>query len=93
MLAIQLGIVKYHCLYTQGAVAFQTPGVFVDSPGRKIVKRLLTEESSINYIPNNNMKVCLKRIQGFVLQKRFVNLSEILYEARKFDNRKWGIFG
>ena len=24
MLAIQSGIAKYHCLYTQGAVAFQT---------------------------------------------------------------------
>ena len=28
MLAIQSDIAKYHCLYTQGAVAFQMPGVF-----------------------------------------------------------------
>ena len=28
MLEIQSGIGKYRCLYTQGAVAFQTPGVF-----------------------------------------------------------------
>ena len=31
MLAIQSGIAKYYCLCTEGAVAFQTPGVF-DSP-------------------------------------------------------------
>ena len=33
MLAIQSGIANYHCLYTQGAEAFQTSGVFFDSPG------------------------------------------------------------
>ena len=33
MLAIQSGIAKYHCLYAQGAVASQTPGVFFYSPG------------------------------------------------------------
>ena len=33
MLAIQSNIAKYHCLYIQGAVAFQTPGIFFDSPG------------------------------------------------------------
>ena len=33
MLAIQSDIAKYRCLYSQGAVAFQTPGVFSDSPG------------------------------------------------------------
>ena len=32
MLAIQSGIAKYHCMYTQGAVASQTSGVFFDSP-------------------------------------------------------------
>ena len=35
MLAIQSGIAKCHCLYTQGAVAFETPGFF-DSPGKKL---------------------------------------------------------
>ena len=25
---MQSGTAKYHCLYTQGAVAFQTPNVF-----------------------------------------------------------------
>ena len=29
MLAIQLGIANYRFLYTQGEVAFQTPGVFL----------------------------------------------------------------
>ena len=33
MLAIQSGIAKCHCLYTQGTVAFETPGVFFYSPG------------------------------------------------------------
>ena len=33
MLAIQSGIAKYHWLYSQGAVAFQMPGVFSDSTG------------------------------------------------------------
>ena len=33
MLAIQSGIAKYHCLYAQGEVASQTPGVFFNSPG------------------------------------------------------------
>ena len=28
MLAIQSGVAKYHCLYTQGALTFQTPGMF-----------------------------------------------------------------
>ena len=28
MLAIESSIAKYHCLYTQGAVALQTPDVF-----------------------------------------------------------------
>ena len=28
MLAMQSDITKYHCVYTQGAVAFQTPGDF-----------------------------------------------------------------
>ena len=28
MFAIQSNIAKYHCLYIQEAVAFQTPGVF-----------------------------------------------------------------
>ena len=32
MLAILSDIAKYRCLYTKGAVAFQTPGVF-DLPG------------------------------------------------------------
>ena len=32
MLAIQSGIAKYHCLYTQGAEASQTSGVFFDAP-------------------------------------------------------------
>ena len=32
MLAIQSGIVKYHCLYTLGALAFKTPGVFLNQP-------------------------------------------------------------
>ena len=41
MLAIQSGIAKYHCLYTQGAVAFQTPGVFSDSPGSVRLNMLL----------------------------------------------------
>ena len=36
MLAIQSGIAEYHGLYTQGAVASQTPGVFFDSPGSMI---------------------------------------------------------
>ena len=36
MLAIQSGVAEYHCLYTQGAVASQTPGVFFDSPGREL---------------------------------------------------------
>ena len=39
MLAIQSDIAKYRCLCGQGAVAFQTPGVFSDSPG--IVKPFL----------------------------------------------------
>ena len=33
MLATQSGIANYHCLFTRGAVAFQTPGVVVYSPG------------------------------------------------------------
>ena len=33
MSAIQSGIAKYPCLYTQGAVASQMPDVFFDSPG------------------------------------------------------------
>ena len=32
MLAIQSGIAKYYCLYTQGAVASQTSGVFLTHP-------------------------------------------------------------
>ena len=32
MLAIQSGIAQYHCLYIQGAVPFQTPGVFLTHP-------------------------------------------------------------
>ena len=32
MLAIQSNIAKYHCLYMQGAVAFQTPSVFLTHP-------------------------------------------------------------
>ena len=32
MLAIQSGIAKHHCLYTQGAVAFQTSGGFLTHP-------------------------------------------------------------
>ena len=32
MLAIQSGIANYHCLYTQGALAFQTPGAFLTHP-------------------------------------------------------------
>ena len=28
MVAIQSGVAKYHCLHTQGALAFQTLGVF-----------------------------------------------------------------
>ena len=32
MLAIQSGIVKYHCLYAKGAVASQTLGVFLTHP-------------------------------------------------------------
>ena len=34
MLAIQSNIARNHCLYTQGAVTFQTPGAFFDKPGR-----------------------------------------------------------
>ena len=38
MLAIQSGIVKYHCLYTEGAVAFQTLGVFFYSPDLRLLQ-------------------------------------------------------
>ena len=46
MLAIQSGIAKYHCVYTRGAVAFQTQGFFSTHPigqsEKKIPKISLT---------------------------------------------------
>ena len=38
MLAIQSDIAKDRCLYSLGAVAFQTPGFFFYSPGRENAK-------------------------------------------------------
>ena len=35
-----ISIAKYHCLYTQGAVAFQTPRVYFDSSGRTFLLRV-----------------------------------------------------
>ena len=37
MLAIQCGIAKYHCIYTQGLVASQTSGVVSTHPVEKLV--------------------------------------------------------
>ena len=59
MLAIQSGIAKYRCLYTQGAVAFQTPGLFLDSPGIKMkifhskIDQLQTLINSVSLIVSN----------------------------------------
>ena len=41
MLTIQLDIAKYHCLYIQGAVAFQTSGVFLTHPVHVLLRKEL----------------------------------------------------
>ena len=59
MLAIQSGIAKYHCLYNQGAVAFQTPGFF-DSLGILLQWRGQTKISGVvkfkNFQPGGGQK-------------------------------------
>ena len=54
MLAIQSGIAKYRCLCIQGAVAFQTPGVFFFySPGTKILVLLYLGDLMLSIGPGN----------------------------------------
>ena len=62
MLAIQSNIAKYHCLYTQGAVAFQTPGIF-DSPGSKEVKMYNAFLKKFDYISPFQIRVKIKTCQ------------------------------
>ena len=50
--AIKSDIAKYHCLHTERAVAFQTSGVFFDSPGT-IYARSETLEEVINSLEND----------------------------------------
>ena len=70
MLAIQSDIAKYHCLYTQRAIAFQRPGLFIDLYSIKIII------AKIHILHNIIMEGCYINIWSHAQDDLFCNLKD-----------------
>ena len=69
MLAIQSSIAKYHCLYIQGVVAFQTPDVFLTHPVYDVLNVKKHICSSVrDHIDNSAFKKNKKPIKKLLVQ-------------------------
>ena len=52
MLAIKLNFAKSHCLYSQGAVAFETPGLLFGLARNKVKSYMLQTSKLFHESPN-----------------------------------------